>query len=160
MCLSQRESRDRQRAVLPPSPIQPTPLLAGRDRGGGAGLSQRASCARQLGDAQDQTDARLAATHSHYHVHFKPTSTSWINQVDRWFGFMTLRAIRRGVQCSVEELKRDIQASNETTNADPKSFRWVMSADATLASVKRFYLRALDTEPGASCLPLTSRAEH
>ena len=88
-----------------------------------------------------------------YHVHFTPTSASWINQVERWFGLLTDRAIRRGVHCSVEELERDIRAFIEATNADPKPFRWVKSADAILASVKRFCLRTLDTDPHNAPLP-------
>ena len=52
-----------------------------------------------------------------YHVHFTPTSASWINQVERWFGLLTDRAIRRGMHCSVEELECDIRAFIEATNS-------------------------------------------
>jgi transposase len=100
------------------------------------------------------------ARRPHYHVHFTPTSASWINQVERWFGLLTERAIRRGVHCSVDELERDIRAFIEATNADPKPFRWVKSADAILASVKRFCLRALEAKPETSPLPQTSDAGH
>lgn len=100
------------------------------------------------------------ARRPHYHVHFTPTSASWINQVERWFGLLTERAIRRGVHCSVDELERDIRAFIEATNADPKPFRWVKSADAILASVKRFCLRALEAEPETTPLQRTSDAGH
>ncbi|MGX7709215.1 IS630 family transposase [Methylobacterium sp. Gmos1] len=100
------------------------------------------------------------ARRPHYHVHFTPTSASWINQVERWFGLLTERAIRRGVHCSVAELERDIRAFIEATNADPKPFRWVKSADAILASVKRFCLRALEAEPGTTPLSRNSDAGH
>ncbi len=63
------------------------------------------------------------ARRPHYHLHFTPTSASWINQVERWFGLLTERAIRRGVHCSVGELERDIRAFIEATTADPKPFR-------------------------------------
>ena len=55
-----------------------------------------------------------------YHVHFTPTSASWINQVERWFGLLTERALRRGVHCSVAELERDIRAFIDATNAAPR----------------------------------------
>jgi len=60
----------------------------------------------------------------------------------------------------VAELERDIRAFIKATNADPKPFRWVKSADAILASVKRFCLRALEAEPEPTPLPQTSGAGH
>jgi DDE superfamily endonuclease len=95
-----------------------------------------------------------------YHVHFTPTSASWINQVERWFGLLTERAIRRGVHCSVDALKRDIQAFVDATNAKPKPFRWVKSADDILASVKRFCLRSLGESTAEQTLSRTSEAGH
>jgi transposase len=95
-----------------------------------------------------------------YHVHFTPTSASWINQVERWFGLLTERAIRRGVHCSVDALKRDIQAFVDATNADPKPFRWVKSADDILASVKRFCLRRPGGGTPDPALPQTSGSGH
>jgi transposase len=91
-----------------------------------------------------------------YHVHFTPTSASWINQVERWFGLLTERAIRRGTHCSVDALKRDIQAFVDSTNAEPKPFRWVKSADDILASVKRFCLRSLGENTAGQALSGTS----
>jgi transposase len=91
-----------------------------------------------------------------YHVHFTPTSASWINQVERWFGLLTERAIRRGVHRSVDALERDIQGFVDATNADPKPFRWVKSADDILASVKRFCLRSLGEDTAEQALPRTS----
>jgi transposase len=90
-----------------------------------------------------------------YHVHFTPTSASWINQVERWFGLLTERAIRRGVHRSVADLERDIHAFIAATNAEPKPFRWVKSADDILTSIRRFCLRALDT----SKAPLSQTSE-
>ena len=87
-----------------------------------------------------------------YRVHFTPTSASWINQVERWFGLLTERAIRRGVHCSVDALERDIPAFVDATNADPKPFRWVKSADDILASVKRFCLRSLGEDTAEQAL--------
>ena len=91
-----------------------------------------------------------------YHVHFTPASASWINQVGRWFGLLTERAIRRGVHRSVDALERDIGAFVEATNADPKPFRWVKSADDILASVRRFCLRELGAATTDEALLRTS----
>jgi transposase len=95
---------------------------------------------------------RWLAKRPRYHVHFTPTSASWINRVERWFGLLTERALRRGVHRSVAELERDILAFVDATNADPKPFRWVKAADGILASVKRFCLRTLGTATPDSAL--------
>ncbi len=95
-----------------------------------------------------------------YHVHFTPTSASWIDQVERWFGLLTERAIRRGVHCSVDALERDIQAFVDATNADPRPFRWVKAADDILASVRRFRLRTLEAATPDEALARTSGAGH
>ena len=95
-----------------------------------------------------------------YHVHFTPTSASWVNQVERWFALLTERALRRGVHRSVAELERDIRAFIDATNAAPKPFRWVKSADDILASVKRFCLRTLDVAATHKALARTSGTGH
>ena len=95
-----------------------------------------------------------------YHVHFTPTSASWINQAERWFAALTQRALRRAVHCSVTELERDIHAFIDATNAEPKPFRWVKSADDILASVRRFCLRTLDANAPANILSRTSGSGH
>ena len=95
-----------------------------------------------------------------YHVHFTPTSASWINQVERWFGLLTERALRRGVHRSVAELERDIRAFIDATNAAPRPFRWVKAADDILASVRRFCLRTLEAATPNEVLARTSGAGH
>jgi hypothetical protein len=95
-----------------------------------------------------------------YHVHFTPTSASWINQVERWFGLLTERALRRGVHRSVAELERDIHSFIAATNADPRPFRWVKTADDILASVKRFYLQTLGAPTVEEALARTSESGH
>jgi transposase len=79
-----------------------------------------------------------------WHIHYTPTSASWLNQVERFFALLTERALRRGVFRSVGELETAIKTYIETTNADPKPFRWTKSADDILASIQRFCLRTLD----------------
>ena len=78
------------------------------------------------------------ARRPHYHVHFTPTSASWINQVERWFAELTRKQIRRGVHTSTKQLETDIRAFIERHNENPKPYRWTKSADEILASVKRF----------------------
>src|SRR5712672_2897943 len=78
-----------------------------------------------------------------WHVHFTPTSASWINQVERFFALLTERALKRGVFRSVADLEKAIKAYIEATNADPKPFRWTKTANDILASIQRFCLRTL-----------------
>ena len=78
-----------------------------------------------------------------WYVHFTPTSASWINLVERFFGLLTERAIRRGSFQSVAELEAAIHAYIDAANADPKPFRWTKSADEILASIERFCHRTL-----------------
>jgi transposase len=73
-----------------------------------------------------------------YHVHFTPTSASWINQIERWFAELTRKQLRRGVHTSTGQLKADIRAFIERHNEKPKPYRWTKSADEILSSVKRF----------------------
>ena len=78
------------------------------------------------------------ARRPHYHVHFTPTSASWINQVERWFAELTRKQLQRGVHTSTQQLEADILAFIEQHNKNPKPFKWTKSADEILAAVKRF----------------------
>ncbi len=73
-----------------------------------------------------------------WHVHLTPTSSSWLNQVERFFALLTDRQIRRGVHRSVAALKAAITTFIEQHNTKPKPFRWTKSADDILASIERF----------------------
>src|SRR6516165_4598127 len=77
------------------------------------------------------------ARHKRVHVHFTPTSASWLNQVERFFGLITQDAIRRGVFRSVTELTTAIEAYLENHNADPKPFIWTAKAADILEKVAR-----------------------
>jgi len=81
-----------------------------------------------------------------WHVHFTPTSSSWLNQVERFFGLLTDQQIRRGAHRSTKELEAAINAFIEARNADPKPFRWTKSADDILTSIERFCRRTLDIQ--------------
>jgi transposase len=76
-----------------------------------------------------------------FHVHFTPTSASWINLVERWFATLTEKQIRRGVHRSVRELVTSIKSYLAITNQSPRPFVWTKSADEILASVARFCAR-------------------
>jgi len=85
------------------------------------------------------------ARRPHYHVHFTPTSASWINQVERWFAELTRKKLRRGVHTSTHQLEADIRSFIERHNENPRPYKWVKSADEILSSVKRFCQKAKQT---------------
>jgi transposase len=88
---------------------------------------------------------RWLARRPHYHVHFTPTSASWINQVERWFAELTRKKLQRGVHTSTDQLEADIRAFIDRHNESPKPYRWTKSADEILSSVKRFCQKAHQT---------------
>ena len=75
--------------------------------------------------------------HPRFHLHFTPTSASWLNQVERFFGLITHDRIRCGVFTSVPELEAAIHDYLDHHNAHPKSFVWTKSAEQILAKVSR-----------------------
>lgn len=86
------------------------------------------------------TVQRWLAQHPRYHLHFTPTSSSWLNQVETWFSLLTRRQLRRGVHRSVTELETALLAYADRMNETAKPFRWTKTADEILHSVKRFCL--------------------
>lgn len=80
-----------------------------------------------------------------FHVHFTATYSSWINLVERWFGLLTDRQLRRGVHRGTRQLEDAIRLYMELSNADPKPFVWTKTADEILESVRRFCLRTSDS---------------
>ena len=75
--------------------------------------------------------------HPRFHLHFTPTSSSWLNLVERWFREITDKAIRRGVFPSVPDLISAIENYLNAHNDDPKPFVWVASAESILEKVSR-----------------------
>ena len=84
---------------------------------------------------------RWLSRHPRFHVHFTPTSASWINQVERFFATLTQRQIRRGTHRSTVELERAIRAYLHNHNLDPRPFVWTKTADQILESLRRFCMR-------------------
>jgi transposase len=80
-----------------------------------------------------------------FHLHFTPTSSSWLNLVERWFGMLTEKQLRRGVHRSTKELEQAIHAYINHHNKEPKPFIWHKTADQILDSVARFCTRTLET---------------
>ena len=78
-----------------------------------------------------------------WHTHFTPTSSSWINQVERFFALLTEQQIKRGAHRSIKQLEAAIAAYLDARNADPKPFRWTKTADDILASIERFCRRTV-----------------
>jgi putative transposase len=72
-----------------------------------------------------------------YHVHYTPTYSSWLNQVERWFGLITQRAIRRGSFRSVKDLTEKIDAFVQHYNRSTRPFVWTATADSILAKLTR-----------------------
>jgi transposase len=78
------------------------------------------------------------AAHPRYHIHFTPTSSSWLNQVERWFAEITRKRIRRGTFRSVSDLTNTIQDYIRENNKDPRPFRWVASANSIVRKVRKY----------------------
>jgi transposase len=85
------------------------------------------------------------ARHPRFHLHFTPTGSSWINQVERWFGYLTEQLVRRGVHKSVQALESAIRTWVNTWNDDPKPFVWTKTAEEILDSLSRYLQRVTGT---------------
>ena len=81
---------------------------------------------------------RWLLRHSRFHLHFTPTSGSWLNMVERWFAELTTKKIKRGAHMSVRALERDIRDWIATWNEDPRPYVWVKTAEQILASLARY----------------------
>jgi len=77
------------------------------------------------------------AHHKRFHLHLTPTSSSWLNLVERWFRELTEKRIRRGAFRSVDELVAAIEEHLAIRNADAKPFQWTATADSIIQKVRR-----------------------
>jgi transposase len=81
---------------------------------------------------------RWLLAHPRFVLHFTPTSSSWLNLVERWFSELTTKKLRRATHRSVQALNNDIRAWNDTWNDEPKPFVWTKTADQILDSITRY----------------------
>jgi transposase len=88
---------------------------------------------------------RWLAKRARFHLHFTPTSASWLNLVERWFATLTAKQLRRGVHRSTRELEAAIAQYLAIHNEAPKPFTWTKTADEILASIKRYCERFSDS---------------
>lgn len=80
-----------------------------------------------------------------FHLHFTPTSASWLNLVERWFAALTEKQLRRGIFRSTRDLETAILDYVQHTNQEPKPFIWTKTADEILESIARFCTRTSDS---------------
>jgi transposase len=88
---------------------------------------------------------RWLAAHPRFVLHFTPTSSSWLNLVERWFAELTTKKLRRGTHRSVPQLNADIRAWIDTWNEQPRPYVWVKTADQILNSIARYCTRINDS---------------
>jgi transposase len=88
---------------------------------------------------------RWLLAHPRFVLHFTPTSSSWLNLVERWFAELTTKKLRRGSHRSVRELNADIRAWIDTWNDNPRPFVWTKTADEILDSIARYCKRINDS---------------
>ena len=96
------------------------------------------------GTHKHPTVKKWLAVRPRYHVHFTPTSSSWLNQIERWFAEITRKRIRRGTFRSVRDLTEAIQDYIQRYNRNPQPFQWVASANKIIRKVNK-YKETLET---------------
>lgn len=90
------------------------------------------------------------AKHPRFVLHFIPTSSSWLNLVERWFAELSQKAVRRGVFQSVEDLEQAIARFMKEWNANPSPFVWTASVERILEKIERCRLRLEEVKPGCT----------
>ncbi len=88
---------------------------------------------------------RFLLTPVNWHMHFTPTSSSWLNLVERWFAELTQKQLRRGVHRSTRELEEAIYSYMKASNENLRPFKWTKTADEILANLARFCKRTLES---------------
>ena len=88
---------------------------------------------------------RWLIAHPRFVLHFTPTSSSWLNLVERWFGELTTKKLQRGTHRSVRALNADIRAWIESWNDNPRPYVWTKTADQILDSITRYCTRINDS---------------
>lgn len=91
------------------------------------------------------TITKWLAAHPRFHMHFTPTYSSWLNQVERWFGLLTDQKLRRGAHRSIPALEKDIRDWITAWNDNPRPFNWTKTADEIFERLASYLQRI----PGA-----------
>ena len=115
-------------------------FLAKLDREVPAGLDVHLICDNYSTHKAPAITVWLAA-HPRFHLHYTPTYSSWLNQVERWFGLLTDKQLRRGAHRSIQALEKDIRAWIEQWNTNPKPFAWTKTADEILERLASYLQR-------------------
>ncbi|ODQ97451.1 DDE endonuclease [Mycobacterium sherrisii] len=89
---------------------------------------------------------RWLTNHPRFVLHFTPTSSSWLNLVERWFAELTTKKLRRGTHTSVRQLNTDIRAWIDTWNDNPRPYVWTKTADQILESIANYCKRINDSQ--------------
>ncbi|MFJ6677399.1 IS630 family transposase [Actinosynnema sp. NPDC091369] len=97
------------------------------------------------GTHKHPTVRKWLEAHPRFHMHFTPTYSSWLNQVERWFGLLTDKRLRRAAHKSLRALENDIRDWIKTWNEAPRPFVWTKDADEILDRLASY----LDRIPGA-----------
>jgi len=144
---SQVQALDRSQPVLPMMPGMPErrthdyqeflKFLKKIDKNVPAGLDVHLVC-DNYGTHKTPAIQDWLLKHPRFHVHFTPTGSSWINQVERWFGYLTDQKIRRGVHKSVQALEADIRDWIGQWNQNPRPFAWTKTAEEILNSLAEY----------------------
>jgi transposase len=88
---------------------------------------------------------RWIARRPRFHIHFTPTSSSWINLVERWFGMLSQKQLKRGSHRSTRQLEAAIRHYLDVTNSDPRPFVWTKTADEILEKLAGYCSRISDS---------------
>jgi transposase len=100
--------------------------------------ARRLTTPRALPNSMTACPAIGTPSHPRFHIHFTPTGSSWISQVERWFGYLTDQKLRRGVHKSVQALEADIRDWIEHRNDNPRPFAWAKTAEENLNSLAEY----------------------
>ncbi|MGI5200441.1 hypothetical protein ACQEU6_02370 [Spirillospora sp. CA-108201] len=140
----QHRRRHRHHRPAPPESRGRVQKVPGRDRQGRARRVGGAPGLREPGHPQNTARPSTAGPPPRFHVHFTPSF--WLNQVERWFAYLTAQLTERGVHKSVQALEADVRAWGQQWNTNPKPFVLTKTAEEILDSLARYLQRISDAE--------------
>jgi transposase len=119
-----------------PSPKLVPLLLSAGERASLEALARKRTASQSLAER-----ARIVLACARFHLHLTPTSSSWLNFVERWFAELTNRKLRRSAHRSVTELEDDIRRSINEWNNNPRPFTWTKPAGDILETLAAYRQR-------------------